>query len=605
MPFLRPCPFLAPTSLCALLLALPLALAQTASETPAFPALPQGYIYEADTPGARCEPYSSADDGACSAYVDFPVHLEAGETQQSLAALFAPYLTVVKSLGGSGSSECARVALPLLCGAMWRPCLNNNPLAERAPCFEMCNVTYDACVGSLGPALANQALGLCQFLPVRGQLYIPSGLDSPCRTVAELTAMVGEGTSIICTDTLRPCKNNTECCPACPIPLSNANNEDFLQHWIQACSWIAFVGSVMCVATWTAIPQKRKFPSSIVLWLGVCTLGVSVAFILSLGGDSVHCQDDVTLATRTNAGCFFQSTMFQFFFLAGACWWACFAFNVNRLIVGHKNLSSFNRYYHAVSWGVPGLLTFVSIVSDSIVYSQTSRICFLKDKPGEQVGLFFFWLGLIGLIGSAFMGQVIYEILIIGSRVTEKSGKKTTVPLRTVAFIVGYNTLIIFTFFYNMASLGVNDKIYKDQDRFYACLMESTAAEPNVYWLNRTFIGHDVLAAYQLAQSYGLSSASLIVEYPNNCQHNQPIDFALVVANTTVVTLVGLWVFLLFGVSAENVVLWKRLANGTLNSLTPSTLSRTQTSGTLEPSSPRRASAAETELHMVKPGSVS
>eukprot|EP00004_Rigifila_ramosa_P028534 TRINITY_DN970_c0_g1_i16.p1 TRINITY_DN970_c0_g1~~TRINITY_DN970_c0_g1_i16.p1 ORF type:complete len:599 (-),score=129.38 TRINITY_DN970_c0_g1_i16:36-1832(-) len=593
MPFLRPCPFLAPTSLCALLLALPLALAQTASETPAFPALPQGYIYEADTPGARCEPYSSADDGACSAYVDFPVHLEAGETQQSLAALFAPYLTVVKSLGGSGSSECARVALPLLCGAMWRPCLNNNPLAERAPCFEMCNVTYDACVGSLGPALANQALGLCQFLPVRGQLYIPSGLDSPCRTVAELTAMVGEGTSIICTDTLRPCKNNTECCPACPIPLSNANNEDFLQHWIQACSWIAFVGSVMCVATWTAIPQKRKFPSSIVLWLGVCTLGVSVAFILSLGGDSVHCQDDVTLATRTNAGCFFQSTMFQFFFLAGACWWACFAFNVNRLIVGHKNLSSFNRYYHAVSWGVPGLLTFVSIVSDSIVYSQTSRICFLKDKPGEQVGLFFFWLGLIGLVGSALMGHVIYEIMIVSSRVTEKAGKKTTVPFRTVAFIVGYNTIIIFTFFYNMASLGLNDKIYADQARYLDCLGQT---ESRVYWQNGTYIGPNLADAYSLVVSLGLDTSVLRVVYESNCRHNPPVDFGLVVANTTVVTLVGLWLFLLFGATAENLVLWKRLLNGTLNTLSSPALSRTTSGGIHD----TRHTQGDTELTLAR-----
>eukprot|EP00004_Rigifila_ramosa_P028546 TRINITY_DN970_c0_g1_i9.p1 TRINITY_DN970_c0_g1~~TRINITY_DN970_c0_g1_i9.p1 ORF type:complete len:604 (-),score=138.01 TRINITY_DN970_c0_g1_i9:69-1880(-) len=580
MPFLRPCPFLAPTSLCALLLALPLALAQTASETPAFPALPQGYIYEADTPGARCEPYSSADDGACSAYVDFPVHLEAGETQQSLAALFAPYLTVVKSLGGSGSSECARVALPLLCGAMWRPCLNNNPLAERAPCFEMCNVTYDACVGSLGPALANQALGLCQFLPVRGQLYIPSGLDSPCRTVAELTAMVGEGTSIICTDTLRPCKNNTECCPACPIPLSNANNEDFLQHWIQACSWIAFVGSVMCVATWTAIPQKRKFPSSIVLWLGVCTLGVSVAFILSLGGDSVHCQDDVTLATRTNAGCFFQSTMFQFFFLAGACWWACFAFNVNRLIVGNKNLSRFNKYYHAISWGLPGVLTFASIVSDSIVYSQTSRICFLKDKPGEQVGLFFFWLGLIGLVGTALMGHVIYEIMRVSNKIDGgKSGKKTAVPIRTVVFIVGYNAIIVFTFFYNMASLSLNSKIQKEQDAHLTCLGESI---PNAYWPNGTYAGpatdYNVL---QMFYNANIPLEEVIFRVSDQCIPNDVVNFDLVVVNTTLVTLVGFWVFLLFGLSKENFILWKRFIHGNLDSLgVTQTVRSTQSPGT-------------------------
>eukprot|EP00004_Rigifila_ramosa_P024363 TRINITY_DN7038_c0_g1_i1.p1 TRINITY_DN7038_c0_g1~~TRINITY_DN7038_c0_g1_i1.p1 ORF type:complete len:490 (-),score=87.20 TRINITY_DN7038_c0_g1_i1:55-1524(-) len=426
------------------------------------------------------------------------------------------------------------------------------------PCRSNCWRVYDQCIDEGIPAsILDNALYCNETYADIGARFLPSNHTTPCVSDAQQNtppAPCYEGFSA-CGDT---------CCPSCPVRLASSAQEDFLQNWITACSWISFFCALACTITWLIFPAKRSFPSVFVLYLSVSALGVSIGFLISQSGSTVvHCADAFTPADRSNPGCFFQAVFFQYFFLAAACWWVCFAFSVNQYVVFNRQLQGYSKYDHAFSWGLPGVLTLAAIASDSIAYSQNARICFLKENTGVQVGLFFLWLGLIGLVGTALMCQLLWYIFAMKKKMAgQRSGGKHGVSPKTIIFFVGYNIIIVYTFFFNLSTLGLQDKINQVTQDYLDCGV--ARADTGVYlffWPNGTLIGPDPTIYIPELAAAGLSVRDLPTryEYASSCNKASPISFPAIVINTTLVTLIGLWVFLLFGLTQENAQLWHHM----------------------------------------------
>eukprot|EP00004_Rigifila_ramosa_P023980 TRINITY_DN6836_c0_g1_i1.p1 TRINITY_DN6836_c0_g1~~TRINITY_DN6836_c0_g1_i1.p1 ORF type:complete len:373 (-),score=57.41 TRINITY_DN6836_c0_g1_i1:158-1276(-) len=340
----------------------------------------------------------------------------------------------------------------------------------------------------------------------------------------------------------------------------------------------------VCVCAVSEHLGRRSFRrfSGVAGWLKHSPLqGCSIATLQISSLKTANAQDAVTPADESTPACFFQAVLFQYFFLAAACWWLCFAFSVNQQVVHNRQLQGYSKYDHAFSWGLPGILTIAAIASDSIAYSQNARICFLKEEAGAQIGLFFFWLGLIGLVGTVLMCQLVwYAIAVQRSLAGQKHGGRK-VSMKTVVFFVGYNLIIVYTFFFNISTLGLQDKINQVTISFFECAVDqSQNAQYLYYWPNGTLIGPDpsVVSTELAAAGLTLRDLTAVYSYATDCKLEAPIAFWAITLNTTLVTLVGLWVFLLFGLSRENVKLWRGVVNKALQLLRASWTARHTTS---------------------------
>eukprot|EP00004_Rigifila_ramosa_P025889 TRINITY_DN785_c0_g1_i1.p1 TRINITY_DN785_c0_g1~~TRINITY_DN785_c0_g1_i1.p1 ORF type:complete len:199 (-),score=27.81 TRINITY_DN785_c0_g1_i1:104-700(-) len=175
------------------------------------------------------------------------------------------------------------------------------------------------------------------------------------------------------------------------------------------------------------------------------------------------------------------------------------------------------------------------------------------------------------------MLEVMWTIMRVSQAVSQhKTGKRTKVPIRSIIFILGYNFIIVFTFFYNIATVGLLDKINQAQVDYDICLANGDYI---YFWPNGTYIGPNPLIIVDELYASGMQITDLRPRLVNDCVHDSPVSFPLVVINTTLITLVGLWVFLLFGLTTENAALWERFITKGRTSFFSGSQSNTRTSG--------------------------
>eukprot|EP00004_Rigifila_ramosa_P005468 TRINITY_DN159_c0_g1_i3.p1 TRINITY_DN159_c0_g1~~TRINITY_DN159_c0_g1_i3.p1 ORF type:complete len:556 (-),score=135.32 TRINITY_DN159_c0_g1_i3:179-1819(-) len=221
-----------------------------------------------------------------------------------------------------------------------------------------------------------------------------------------------------------------------------------------AMSYLSLFFSLFMIVTWTLFPHKRKFPSTMILYLCINSFFVSLGFLLQhWNSHKSKCKDEVTQQTPADAGCFFQYWFIHYNSLSLAFWWLFIAVNLFlQVVLELKRAGRFQKIYHPIAWGVPFLLTVIPLGMDIVHFQNWVGFCWVDDPPRRYLdGFYFAWILMVMIIGSLCMFAVAAKIfLVTGKSVRDdKSGKlakRLAAQIRTILFIAAF--VIIYAVVY-------------------------------------------------------------------------------------------------------------------------------------------------------------
>jgi len=167
---------------------------------------------------------------------------------------------------------------------------------------------------------------------------------------------------------------------------------------IGSLSFLCAISTLFTSFTYLIDMKRFHYPERPIVFLSVCYLGVSIAYICGYFlADSVSCQKfhtengchrsepiencpKVVTQGAREAGCTILFMVVYFFSMAGSIWWIVLSFTwflAAGKKWGHEAIEEKSSYFHAVGWAVPAIQTIVVLISGKIEGDVLSGVCFV------------------------------------------------------------------------------------------------------------------------------------------------------------------------------------------------------------------------------------
>ncbi|KAJ3167918.1 hypothetical protein HDU88_001865 [Geranomyces variabilis] len=191
-------------------------------------------------------------------------------------------------------------------------------------------------------------------------------------------------------DRVAPTVNcNGPCCAPCPIGEIFAPPGLFHQQIVthQVLHFVAFLLSLFVVISYSVLPGRRDHPADIVLHFAIATcIWMAVSMWTLPNVKAIQCAaDGVTPSTAfNNKLCGLQAAWLLVGVHASVLWGAYMIWNLHTTIVWKSNLlARYKPFGIIVCWGVPILLTTITLGADT-VDASTGPICFISSTAAVK-----------------------------------------------------------------------------------------------------------------------------------------------------------------------------------------------------------------------------
>ena len=135
--------------------------------------------------------------------------------------------------------------------------------------------------------------------------------------------------------------------------------------------------------------KVRTYPIKLIMFLCVSLIIAFTCFLIAS-------QPPIVL---NYGACYFIAVMIHFGFVSNFCWTFCIAFNFYRMIVAQdRDTRSYEKWYHAVSWGFPALLVILLVAigegteggTPGPMYGRLggSFICYINNQVAVLLAFF-------------------------------------------------------------------------------------------------------------------------------------------------------------------------------------------------------------------------
>ncbi|CAJ0576182.1 unnamed protein product, partial [Mesorhabditis spiculigera] len=187
----------------------------------------------------------------------------------------------------------------------------------------------------------------------------------------------------------------------------DARTRRWLRLWTGLCAVACFFGSLFTICTFLIDLNTRfKYPVRPILYMALCYFGLSVIYMIGVfGDDRFACGEHASGQSQlVNQGvdkfpCSALAVAHYFFTLASCVWWVvlCLAwFLTATRHWGFEFIESMWLHFHALAWGLPGILSIVVLITNSFDGDVFTGICSVGNLRGDAL----FWY-LVVPIGSA------------------------------------------------------------------------------------------------------------------------------------------------------------------------------------------------------------
>ncbi|KAI8098488.1 uncharacterized protein BX664DRAFT_318823 [Halteromyces radiatus] len=505
---------------------------------------------------SQCLQYPSS--GICAQYIDYPVYTKIGinaTEQQALATL-----PVLKQQMGAIDPGCVDTYYRYACSAAYPKCTATaNQTTILAGCLSTCNEIQRSC--GLIFELTNQT----SLLPnCNQQPGIPLQSDDSCNLIKpqvdnqhsglNLSAIPADFKLSTCpapflidpiaqqdpTKSSNPISCRFGCCIPCPYQ-NYLYNEGWIEHAFFATDIVrsvSAVGAFFIMVSYFVLPDKRRHPSLLILNFSVAVFLFSFVAFFSVGNPKkLQCADAITASTQgNNSLCAAQGAILMFSSLATVLWCCALIVNLHLHTVWSSNFFT-NRYFllHLICWGIPAAFMAAALGLKQIQY-EFANLCLVSLD--EIFNLFFYPMAAIVIPSFVLhMGTFLYI-----ARIAVREGIDSDLSQSASNGSIG------------RAHRAVRHKhvIQAVHIQWRALLLAVIACTTVLfYW---------IFYFTQLRHASDFSSDSSIIDSwlqcmitPGNTQdscvsivssHLPP--FGLMVAAEALVSVIGIWIFLIF-----------------------------------------------------------
>lgn len=165
-----------------------------------------------------------------------------------------------------------------------------------------------------------------------------------------------------------PTNNSTSPAPSQHIVPSPIDTSPSMFLALSISSGMSVAGSLFIILSWLLFTDMHFFSRKLIVYIAATDLFSSGAFLYAGIFKTGLLSND---GSEASLECTIQGFTLQFFVLASYLWTACFAYHLHQLITKkRKKAHQLEIYYHAVSWGIPILITIVLIVEKLTMHSD-------------------------------------------------------------------------------------------------------------------------------------------------------------------------------------------------------------------------------------------
>jgi hypothetical protein len=155
-------------------------------------------------------------------------------------------------------------------------------------------------------------------------------------------------------------------------------------------SSLSVAGSLFIILSWMLFTDMHFFSRKLIVYISATDLFSSAAFLYA----AIR-KTGVMSNTGGHASleCTVQGFSLQFFVLASYLWTGCFAYHLHSLIANRrKKAHRLEVFYHAVSWGLPMLITIILVVErlslqSDIIGGADRPWCWLTNHASQHESL--------------------------------------------------------------------------------------------------------------------------------------------------------------------------------------------------------------------------
>nr|XP_039262108.1 LOW QUALITY PROTEIN: uncharacterized protein LOC120338224 [Styela clava] len=250
-----------------------------------------------------------------------------------------------------------------------------------------------------------------------------------------------------------------KCLPICDTTIDvmfSSTDKRFAYYWMLACSILCIVSSALTVGTFMVDSKRFRYPERPIIFLSLCYLLYSSAYLVRLGRGpegSVSCvtQDnsDVThivMGDLESTGCTAVFFLLYYFGMAAAVWWVILSvtwFLAAGLKWGHEAIEAHGFYFHLVAWLVPAAQTIVVLVMGKVDGDELTGLCYVGNL--ERDSLLYFVIVPLAVylaVGALALGSGFLSLFKIRRVILRKSGEKDAGKLEKLMLKIGIFTVL-------------------------------------------------------------------------------------------------------------------------------------------------------------------
>ncbi|TPX56787.1 hypothetical protein PhCBS80983_g04293 [Powellomyces hirtus] len=353
---------------------------------------------------------------------------------------------------------------------------------------------------------------------------------------------------------------NGPCCGPCPIgDIFHAPGMFKMEIRIhQVSHFVAFIMSLFVAISYSVLPGRREHPADIVLHFAVATcIWMAVSIWTLPDVKKIQCAaDGVTPSTAVNNQvCGAQAAWLLMGVHATVLWGAYMIWNLHFTIVRQSNLLA--RYKPVgviICWGVPVLLTVITLMADT-VDASTGPICFISSQAAVKY--------VFGFQGAVMVPTVVMNVwtffhiarvarLARGSSAATSASSDPSDLKQPKPMSKRRQLLQLVSMNWRALLLGVVFvSTYVIYFIFYTILTDVTStATPNNPWVVDFFV---CLVTSPIATAQETCTAMFADYLPSP---------AIIIAAYATTGMVGIWIFIVFGLQKALVEDWKSLLSG-------------------------------------------
>ncbi|XP_068600306.1 frizzled-3-like [Brachionichthys hirsutus] len=180
-----------------------------------------------------------------------------------------------------------------------------------------------------------------------------------------------------------------DCSAPCPSMFFNQQDLSFIRYFIGVVSTVCLSATLFTFLTFLIDVTRFRYPERPIIFYAVCYVMVSLVFFLGfLLEDKVACNSVSPVQFRAstitqgshNKVCTLFFMVLYFFTMAGSMWWVILTVTWFLAAVpkwGSEAIEKKALLFHAVAWGLPGVLTVTLLALNKIEGDGISGVCFI------------------------------------------------------------------------------------------------------------------------------------------------------------------------------------------------------------------------------------